>query len=276
MQLKIKGTSVKILFIVLLTSMVSACAVFSTIPSKNQNLQHLLNSSEMISTIFKHRIALFTSSKKETTLKVFIEGDGRPWLDGKHIRKDPSPKTLMVFDLLKQTTGDRLYLGRPCYFQTEDERCHYSDWTSHRYSQKVIKSMALAITQIKEAGEYTQTVIIGHSGGGVIATLLACELNTQTPVITLAANLDIDQWTQVHQWSPLAGSLNPSNLPVECKSANSFHFYGGKDKNVTQESAQAFFATGKANQHLIPDATHDNWPLFWEYIKDLTHPLLRN
>jgi len=256
--------------------MFSACSLFSTTQDVDQTLKQFIDSSEVITASFKHRIALFKSNNKTTTLKIYIEGDGRPWIGGKHISKDPSSNALMMFDLLQQTEGDRLYLGRPCYFKTNDEHCHFNYWTSHRYSKEVVESMAQVIQQTMQLSNYKHAVIIGHSGGGVIATLLACILDFTPDIITLAANLDIDRWAEIHKWSPLTGSLNPSNLSSECKIENAFHFYGGKDKNVTLESVQSFFSTGNANFVLLPDATHNNWPLFWEKIKQITSPLLGN
>lgn len=239
-------------------------------------VRSFIESSEVSTDYFKHRTALYISEhisehatdKNEPTLKVFIEGDGRPWIKGKGIRRDPSPQRLLAMALLLDTSGDRLYLGRPCYFQTNDDRCHYKYWTSHRYSIEVINSMVGIIEQKILEGSYKNLLIIGHSGGGTIATLLACKTSITPSIITLAANLDIERWAEIHDWSALTGSENPSNLPSNCKNLNAYHFYGNDDKNVPASSANKFFSNGDSQRFIIDGANHQNWPIFWEEIKE--------
>jgi len=226
-----------------------------------------MESSEVLTAFFKHRTALYLSGKNELSLKVFIEGDGRPWVNGKNIRLDPSPHRLLMMELLLNTSGDRLYLGRPCYFQTNDERCHYQYWTSHRYSPEVINSMADVIEQKMLEGSYQKLIIIGHSGGGTIAALLACKPSITSSIITLAANLDIKRWVDIHSWSDLTGSQNPANLPSNCKRSNAYHYYGIDDENVPASSAHDFFIEGESQRFILEGVNHRNWPLFWDQIK---------
>ena len=100
------------------------------------------------------------------------------------------------------------------------------------------------IKQKMKKGAYQNLVIIGHSGGGTLAALLACEFPVTPTLITLAANLDIQRWAEIHSWSPLTGSQNPAHLPASCKQTNAYHFYGNQDKNVPANSANAFFRNG--------------------------------
>jgi hypothetical protein len=258
---------VKFVLLFALLASLQACGFLLGTTYPKDHVTSFMESSEVLTAFFNHRTSLYLSRKNETTLKVFIEGDGRPWVGGKNIRLDPSPQRLLAMELLLNTSGDRLYLGRPCYFQTNDKRCHFKYWTSDRYSHEIINSMANIIEQKMLDGSYQNLLIIGHSGGGTIAALLACKTTISPSIITLAANLDIQRWAETHSWSTLTGSQNPANLPSNCKKSNAYHFYGDEDENVPAISAQKFFIEGKSQRFIIEGADHQNWPLFWVEIK---------
>jgi hypothetical protein len=258
---------VKFILLFALFATLQACGSLPSTTDSKDLATPFMASSEVSAAFFKHKNAFYSSGKNEPSLKVFIEGDGRPWVGGNSIRLDPTPQRLLMMELLLNTSGDRLYLGRPCYFQTNDERCHYQYWTSHRFSPEVINSMADIIEQKMLEGAYKNLLIIGHSGGGTIATLLACKPSITPSLITLAANLDIQRWAEIHAWSALTGSQNPAHLPSSCKNSNAYHFYGNADKNVPASSANNFFITGESQRIIIEGADHQNWPLFWDEIK---------
>ena len=73
---------------------------------------------------------------------------------------------------------------------------------------------------------------MGHSGGGALAMLLAYQLPDVTRVVTLAGNLDIEAWTQYHQYSPLYTSLNPGAQPLLRPEVNQWHLIGGVDRVI--------------------------------------------
>jgi hypothetical protein len=257
----------KFILLFALSFTLQACAFLPSPSYPKDYVLPFMESSEVLTSIFKHRTGFYLSGKNESTLKVFIEGDGKPWVGGKSISRDPSPQRLLAMELLLDTSGDRLYLGRPCYFSTNDVRCHYKYWTSDRYSPEVVKSMTGIIEKKMLEGSYQNLLIIGHSGGGTLAALLACETTTQPSIITLAANLDTQRWTEIHAWSALSGSQNPANLPSNCKRSNNYHFYGEDDENVPASSAQSFFKDGESQRFIIEGVNHQNWPLFWSEIK---------
>ena len=70
--------------------------------------------------------------------------------------------------------------------------------------------MAAALSDILQRRPYQGLVLIGYSGGGVLAMLLAEQFPATQAVVTVAGNLDTDAWAIEHGYSPLRGSLNPA------------------------------------------------------------------
>ncbi len=167
---------------------------------------------------FTHLVIQRSGFLPDSRLHVYIEGDGIPW-SGRYPSADPTPRNALALRLANQDSTDIAYVGRPCYFGlTNTVQCKPKYWTSHRYGEEVIRSMAAAIQRIRQP-QHTEIVLIGHSGGGVVAALLETRIDGVVGVITVGANLDIGKWTQHHHYDPLTGSLNPaeqernSNIP---------------------------------------------------------------
>lgn len=166
-------------------------------------------------------------------LHVYLGGDGRPWARVDRIADDPdSPRSVML-DLMALDTRPSLYLGRPCYHGlAKSPRCTPWHWTMGRYSSAVVDSMASVLRERLDSGGYKHLVLIGHSGGGTLAMLLAARFIETDTLVTLAANLDIDAWADLHGYSPLAGSLNPAGQAPLTPAIRQFHLAAGRDRQV--------------------------------------------
>lgn len=125
------------------------------------------------------------------------------------------------------------YIGRPCYLgQHTSKNCHPNYWTFWRYSPDVVDSMSYALLQQLAEFPDCEATLIGYSGGGALAMLLAPQLKQVQKVITIAGNLDIDAWTQLHEFTPLRGSLNPAYQPPLHKHIKQLHLVGTADSNI--------------------------------------------
>ncbi|GAA3965521.1 hypothetical protein GCM10022278_24180 [Allohahella marinimesophila] len=120
-----------------------------------------------------------------------------------------------------------IYLGRPCYYALKDEACSPRWWTHWRYAPEIVASLNSALDHL--VVERVQLVLIGHSGGGTLAMLMAASRHDVSAVITLAGNLDIRRWAELHDYSPLEGSLNPVDFPLP-DSVSQLHFVGRLDE----------------------------------------------
>jgi hypothetical protein len=142
---------------------------------------------------------------------VYFEGDGQPWsASGMVPSANPDPRRPLAIELAASQQGPVFVLGRPCYFgHTLDPGCLEELWTSARYSETVVASMSTAVRRALDAYDLRSAVLVGYSGGGSLALLVAPRVPQVKAVVTVAANLDLEAWTRYHGYLPLEGSLDP-------------------------------------------------------------------
>jgi pimeloyl-ACP methyl ester carboxylesterase len=104
----------------------------------------------------------------------------------------------------------------------------------------VVASMVAALRGYLALHPSRQIVLIGYSGGGTLAWLMAVRLPETVALVTIAANLDTEAWTRLHGYSPLAGSLNPATAPPLSAGVAQRHYAGARDANVPPSVARAF------------------------------------
>lgn len=170
-------------------------------------------------------------------LHVYLEGDGTPWLRRGTPAPDPTPRKPLMFDLMTRDPAPSLYLGRPCYHGLRDSACTPEKWTNKRYSEEIVASMSAALDGATTG--YRSMVLLGYSGGGTLAMLLAERQPRVVALVTVAANLDTAAWTQLHGQQPLDGSLNPALRPPLRADIRQLHYTGAEDDNVPPQLVRA-------------------------------------
>ena len=190
---------------------------------------------------FQHLAYVAGFREASDTLHVYVEHDGTPWTDFTHVADDPTPRAPIALELMAQDTGPRMLLGRPCYHEPKkDSGCGPLLWTHRRYSREVVTSMAAALRSFLSRQPFRHVVLIGYSGGGTIAWLMAGYVPETIAVVTVAANLDTDEWARIHGYSALDGSLNPALLPELPPAVRQLHYVGGRDQNVPPSIVRSF------------------------------------
>jgi hypothetical protein len=216
---------------------------------------------------FEHLIYRRGDWKQPGPVHVYLEGDGLPWITRTAIARDPTPRNPLALRLMTKDPAPSLYLGRPCYHGLADAPgCSPWLWTHGRYSEEVARSMAAALRRALATVGDREIMLIGYSGGGVLAMLIAARVEQVTRVVSVAANLDIDAWTRHHGYSRLRGSLNPATLPPLPSRVRQIHLAGGRDVLVPPDlSRPVANRQPNADFLVIPEFDHRccwkrDWP----------------
>lgn len=240
----------------ILTAAIAGCgALHSPLPRLAAG-QHT-TSKIVHGTAFRHWIyGRESASSLSGPLLVFLEGDGRPWVAaGRLPAKDPTGVDPLAFKLFLKTTQDALYVTRPCYEQLQDMPCNSTLWTSARYSPLVVDSIAAALRSGIE-DRTRELVLVGYSGGGVIAMLLAQRLPNVRGVISINSNLDVAAWVNLHGYDPLKESLDPTLMPGT-SAIRRVVLVGERDTNVPPSAISGFLSAHPGAVVLrFPDFDH--------------------
>lgn len=176
------------------------------------------------------------------TLTIYLEGDGLAWLDESSPSSDPTPLDPLALRLALKHRGAVAYLGRPCQYVQAPHRQHCQSryWTSSRFAPEVIDATSQALDKLKPRWGASQLVLVGYSGGGAVAALVAAQRSDVVRLITLAGNLDHSAWTKLKRLSPLTGSLNPADFVAELQRIPQWHLVGGRDLVMPPVIAQGY------------------------------------
>ena len=184
------------------------------------------------------------------TLTIYIEGDGLAWISSVDVSPDPTPLHPVGLQLaLKHPRGNAAYLARPCQYVSGDEarNCSNVYWTDKRFAPEVVEASNLAIDQLKQRFKATRLVLVGFSGGGAVAALVAARRHDVMQLVTVAGNLDHVRWSVMHNSSPLTGSLNPIDVWRALENLPQIHYVGGNDEVVPRAVAESFVAAFPAD-----------------------------
>jgi pimeloyl-ACP methyl ester carboxylesterase len=204
------------------------------------------------------------------TIHVYVEGDGRAFLSRSRPSPDPTPRNPLALELaLLDPAPSVLYIARPCQFLDANAlaSCQPRYWTTARYSEAVVEATDAVIDRVRQ-GANGRIGLIGHSGGGAIAALLAARRTDVDWLITVAGNLDHATWTRHHRVTPLTESLNPVDYAAALRPIRQLHLAGGEDTVVPAAIIESYLARlgnpETAKLGIYPDYGHDCcWQEIW-------------
>lgn len=213
-----------------------------------------------------------TRGDRSALLHVYIEGDGAAWLSPWHPPRDPTPDRPVALALAAQDPSPAvIYLGRPCQYLDAAAlaACPPKYWTSHRFAPEVVESYQRALDMLKARHGAERLRLVGYSGGGVLALLLAGLRKDVVQVITVASPISVAEWTAWHKVSPLDGSLDPATLGKHLPPA--VHIVGGRDRVVPAEVVAPFAAQSDGRLRRVPDFDHECcWSRDWRRLLEET------
>ena len=273
-QLNAISPTITKLYLVLILLMLAGCATpaqrFTAIALDHDFIVNSITGYPFQHRVYANRLCMQTPQNK--ILHVYLDGDGTPWEHQSWPSDDPTSRNPLILALMAQDLNPSILLGRPCYhgFNTS-AFCNDSLWTSKRYSPQIVDSMTVALNNWLQKQPFKKIVLIGYSGGGTLAVLMANKLPEVQTVVTFAANLDVDAWSQVHGYATLTESLNPmtqKKLPSRIKQ---IHLAGAEDEIVPAHIVKSYSDQQQnADYHLFPDFDHQCcWEEAWQKILQL-------
>ena len=204
----------------------------------------------------------------------YIEGDGFAFKNKRTISEDPTPKSSMMLRLAAMDyRSNVVYMARPCQYLEAGamEHCDNTYWSRKRLSPEVVDGMNEAIISISKGQDIH---LVGLSGGGGIAVLIADRNKKVRSIVTLAGLLDHKLFT-IHHFpeerrlnASLIGSLNPIDVAYRLNKIPQLHISGGKDAIVRPSIADAFVRRSNSpcvKHEILSNVSHDKgWEKAWK------------
>ncbi|MEB6380945.1 alpha/beta hydrolase [Leclercia adecarboxylata] len=176
-------------------------------------------------------------------LHVYIEGDGFAWKTRTTPSDNPTPRNPTG---LKLAAADNhasvLYLARPCQFigPPLPASCSVNIWTQDRFSPVVIEAMNAALTQAVARYPGVKIDLVGYSGGGNIAALLAARRSDVRSLRTVAGNLDVAWVNALHHVTPMPAAESAIDRASALRALPQIHYSGEADTTVPPAVARRF------------------------------------
>ncbi|ASG24961.1 alpha/beta hydrolase family protein [Nitrospirillum viridazoti] len=204
-------------------------------------------------------------------LTVYIEGDGLAYLSAREPSQDPTPTDPLALRLAMghPGTGPVAYLARPCQYvmETRPRNCQVGYWTKARLAPEVVDSASLALDRLKADARAQRLVLVGYSGGGGLAAVLAERRADVAGLVSVSGNLDFGLWTKMLDLTPLSQSVDPVADAAKLAGRPQVHFVGADDKVVDVAIAQSFVAHqpgAQASIITVPGQDHGCcWAAAW-------------
>ena len=119
-------------------------------------------------------------------------------------------------------------------------------------------------------------VLVGYSGGGLLASYLAREMEEVVGLITIAGNLDLGNWISKHGYTHRLLENTPELILPFPEHLSQLHVFGGQDTNAPYQLSKLLLQSDRnAAVMEISTADHDccwvqNWPAIWGRYQQLT------
>lgn len=267
--------------IVITLSLLSGCSHLSNpndrweIIEKDSQTRHWSSSIININ-LFSLRILYPQNLQpKNETLTIFIEGDGFSWVNRYTPSNNPTPKNPVAYKIAAALNDPAsVYLSRPCQnvFGDDFRHCNERYWTTDRFSPIIIDTMNTAIDHIKERFHAKKIKLVGYSGGGVIALLVAAQRSDVIHITTIASNIDTQAWTDFHHITPIE-TINPTSLTSLLQEIPQIHYAGKEDSTVPPEIIDSYInkyePSHRPEFHIIDGFDHsfcwEKVELYWKH-----------
>ncbi len=210
-------------------------------------------------------------SDKREPIRIYVEGDGRAYINRYRVSPDPTPDTNFLLQLVMQDSSPNLvYIARPCQY-VDSDKCEEKYWTSHRFSAEAIAAIQEVVNSFSPQQDLE---LVGYSGGAQI--ILHLTNKNIKNIRTINGNLDLEKFSQLNKMPNfLAPKLDYKRISL----IRQTHFVGTDDPIIPIDIFRRYKLRMKKknciNLKLIPDASHSkNWIEQWDKLLE-KKPLCR-
>lgn len=200
---------------------------------------------------------------KNPILLVFIHGDGIP---------GGGPSDYLKFQATKFSAPDvvPVVLIRPGYY---DSYGNYSTGESYAFSghgypndsyrPHTVATLAAAVQSLKNYYQPRCTILVGHSGGGMMSGVILGKYPGLADGAVLASVVgDVQQWSTKHGYGDYPHSLSPNNFVDKIPTKDFVYIISGtNDTNTYPEMSKAYY--NQLKNHGVQ--------VYWRVAKDGTH-----
>nr|WP_157112436.1 alpha/beta hydrolase [Pandoraea faecigallinarum] len=257
--------------------LISGCAS----PDRNAHADALATPAGLkreVLTAGDFRLTAFSRiTRADRPLRVYIEGDGLAWVSRTEPSLDPTPVAATGLALAAaDTSANVVYLARPCQFMPMDgdPRCSVVYWTGKRFAPEVIEAMDAEIGQFAARAPGQPVELVGYSGGGAIAVLIAARRRDVASLRTVAGNLDVEYVNRLHRVSAMPASRNPVDVARQTARIPQIHFSSAQDIVVPPDVAIRFAAAVGGHcvkTRVVSGLAHDgDWAAKWKDLLAMT------
>jgi len=222
-------------------------------------------------------------SDPSKAIRIYIEGDGLAWVSRDFPSPNPTPHQATGLQLAAADKSPNVvYLARPCQFtfMSKNPECDVPYWTGKRFSKEIVTAMASAVSTIATRAPRQGIELVGYSGGGAIAVLVAAQRKDVLSIRTVAGNLDDDEVNRIHNVSAMPESEDAIHYVAAVAAIPQVHFSGTDDRVVPtvipRRFVSAAIAAGARCARTVPVSglSHDgDWATVWPTL--LADPLCR-
>ena len=217
-------------------------------------------------------IAVFERiGEKNAAATIYIEGEPRGSINSHTTRFDPTPLDPVGLKMaVKDKSENLIYLGQPCAYFTVDvmTKCDRELMTTRRFSDDVIEGYSKVLQHYKDIYGVSGFHLVGYSGGGSIAALLANKHPEVLSLRTVAANLNTNIAERISNTESFRGSRNPSEDVFTLGVVPQHHFIGARDEFVRPAILAGYLSeigpSRCVRTTLVPGVSHRNgWEEIW-------------
>jgi pimeloyl-ACP methyl ester carboxylesterase len=204
-------------------------------------------------------------------LTIYLEGDGMAWLTRTQVSPDPTPDDPVALRLAALDASPNVaWIARPCQYtpKASNPECKPFYWTQGRFAPQVVDSIHAVISAIKRDAGAQRVHLVGYSGGGGLAVLVAARRDDVASIRTVAGNLDHRAFTSHHKVTPMDASQNPADVAPRVQSIPQIHWVGSEDKTVPELIARSYVGRMSskvcASLQTVAGASHSQgWTSRW-------------